>query len=156
VLRFLANQLRGNVRELEGALHTLRHYGQVLGRPLDVDLAREGLGDLLRHAAGVVQLADIDRAVCQAIRLENGALQSKQRSWAVSHPRMVAMYLARKHTRAAYSEIGQYFGHRNHSTVVAAEKKVREWLEGEEMLQVGTQQVPVRTLVERLERDLRR
>ena len=53
-------------------------------------------------------------------------------AWAVSHPRMLAMYLARKHTGAAYSEIGRYFGGRNHSTVISAEKKVLEWLKAEE------------------------
>src|SRR5262249_12480950 len=92
VLRLLAGQLRGNVRELEGALHGVRHWSRVAGRPIDVGLAREALGDLLRHAVRVVQLADVDRAVCKALRLETGALQSRQRAWAVSHPRMLAMY----------------------------------------------------------------
>ena len=45
---------------------------------------------------------------------------------------MMAMYLARKHTGAAYSEIGRYFGGRNHSTVISAEKKVQGWLNAEE------------------------
>jgi chromosomal replication initiator protein len=45
---------------------------------------------------------------------------------------MLAMYLARKHTGAAYSEIGRYFGGRNHSTVISADKKVRGWLQDEQ------------------------
>src|SRR5262249_54590677 len=109
ILVHLASQLRGNVRELQGALHSLWHHSRVANRPVDMALAREALGELLRHAVRVVQLQDVDRAVCQVLRLEAGALQSKQRSWAVSHPRMVATYLARKHTAAAYSEIGHYF-----------------------------------------------
>ena len=79
VLKFLADQLRGNVRELEGALNSLRHYAKVTGRPIDVPLAREALGDLLRHAVRVVTLADIDAAVCQVLRLPAGTLQSKAR-----------------------------------------------------------------------------
>jgi chromosomal replication initiator protein len=67
---------------------------------------------------------------------------------------MVAMVLARKHTPAAYSEIGLYFGGRNHSTVVAAEKKVRQWLLDDEELALGERRVRVRELVERVERDL--
>ena len=106
VLRFLAGQLRGNVRELEGALHSVRHYSRVAGRPVSVPLAREALADLLRHAVRVVRLADVDRAVRAVLRLEAGALQCKGRAWAVSHPRMIAMFLARKHTAASYSEIG--------------------------------------------------
>ena len=77
VLKFLAEQLRGNVRELEGALNSLRHYGRVTGRPIDVPLAREALGDLLRHAVRVVHLADVDAAVCGVLRLPPGTLQSK-------------------------------------------------------------------------------
>ncbi|HXG10625.1 MAG TPA: chromosomal replication initiator protein DnaA [Gemmataceae bacterium] len=156
VLSFLAGQLRGNVRELEGALHSVRHYGRVAGRPIDLALAREALADLLRHAVQVVQLADVDRAVCRVLRLEAGALQSRQRAWAVSHPRMLAMYLARKHTAAAYSEIGKYFGGRNHSTAVAAEKKVRQWLQQGSELALGGRCLAVRDLIEMIERELLR
>ncbi len=156
VLVFLAGQLRGNVRELEGALHSLRHYGQVTGRPIDLALAREALADLLRHAVRVVQLADVDRAVCRVLGLEAGALQAKGRAWAVSHPRMLAMFLARKHTAAAYSEIGAYFGGRNHSTVVAAEKKVRRWLAEEGELVLGERRFRARDILEMAERELSR
>jgi chromosomal replication initiator protein len=156
VLRFLASQLRGNVRELEGALHAVRHYGRVTGRAPDVPLVREALADLLRHAVRVVRLEDVDAAVRGVLRLDDGALQSKARAWAVSHPRMVAMFLARRHTAASYGEIGAHFGGRNHSTVCAAEKKVRAWLDAEAELSLGARRVPVREIVERAERDLLR
>ena len=156
VLCYLAAQLRGNVRELEGALHSVQHFGRVAARPIDLALAREALGDLLRHAIRVVQLADIDRAVCQVLRLDAGALQSKQRAWFVSHPRMLAMYLARKHTASAYSEIGRHFGGRNHSTVVAAEKKIRQWLQEDAELVLGQRHLHVREIVELVERELLR
>jgi chromosomal replication initiator protein len=154
VLKFLAGQLRGNVRELEGALHSLRHYAQVTGRPIDVALAREALGDLLRHAVRVVRLEDVDTAVCQVLRLPQGTLQSKARAWSVSHPRMLAVYLARKLTAASYAEIGQYFGGRNHSTAVAAEKKVRKWLQDDGALALNERSWRVRELIEMAERHL--
>ena len=156
VLAFLAGQLRGNVRELEGAIQSIRHYARVTGRPIDVALVREALADLLRHAVRVVQAADVDRAVCALLQLGAGALQGKGRAWAISHPRMVAMYLARKHTALSYSDIGSHFGGRNHSTVVAAEKKVRQWLASNAELGLGERRVRVRELVERIERDLLR
>jgi chromosomal replication initiator protein len=156
VLQFLASQLRGNVRELEGAVQSIRHYGRVTGRAIDLPLVREALADLLRHAVRVVHLQDVERAVCAVLRLDNAALQGKSRSWVVSHPRMVAMFLARKHTASAYSAIGQHFGGRNHSTVVAAEKKVRQWLQDNAELSLGERRVRVRELVERVERDLLR
>ncbi|MCS6852904.1 MAG: chromosomal replication initiator protein DnaA [Gemmataceae bacterium] len=156
VLRYLAEHLRGNVRELEGALHSVRHYGQVAERPIDLALAQEALADLLRHSIRVFQLADVDRAVCAALHLSAGTLQSKQRAWAVSHPRMLAMYVARQHTAAAYSDIGRYFGGRNHSTVVAAEKKIRRCLETDGELVVGERRWRVRELIARIERELGR
>jgi chromosomal replication initiator protein len=156
VLKYLASQLRGNVRELEGALNSLRHFSRVTGRPIDVNLAREALAELLRHAVRVVQLGDIDAAVCKVLRLPVGALQQKQRAWAVSHPRMVAMYLARKHTSSAYSEIGQHFGGRNHSTAVAAEKKVRQWVESNGEMNLGERTFRVRDVIELVEREVLR
>jgi chromosomal replication initiator protein len=156
VLCFLAGQLRGNVRELEGAIHSIRHFARVTARTIDVPLVREALADLLRHAVRVVHLEDIDRAVCSVLRLDPGTLQGKGRSWVVSHPRMVAMLLSRKHTASSYSAIGEYFGGRNHSTAVAAEKKVRQWLLDNAELALGERRIRVRELVERVERDLLR
>jgi chromosomal replication initiator protein len=156
VLRYLAGQLRGNVRELEGALHSARHYSRVTSRPIDLGLVREALGELLHHAVRVVQVGDVERTVAAVLKLEAGALRSKARAWAISHPRMLAMYLCRKHTTAAYSEIGGHFGGRNHSTVVAAEKKVRRWLQQDGELALGERHIRVRELVERVERELLR
>jgi chromosomal replication initiator protein len=154
VLAFLAERLRGNVRELEGALHSLRHFARVTGRGIDRDLAREALGDLLRHAVRVVRVGDVDAAVCNVLRLPPGTLQGKERSWGVSHPRMIAVYLARKHTAASYGEISKHFGGKSHGTAVAAEKKVRQWLISDEKLAAGGREWSVRELVERIEREL--
>ena len=156
VLRHIAELLRGNVRELEGALHSIRHLSKVSGRAIDLPLAREALGDLLRHAIRIAQLPDVDRAICQVLRLKDGSLQTKDRSWAVSHPRMLAMFVARKHTGSSYSEIGRHFGGRNHATVVAAEKKVRHWLKQNGELSVGEQRLRVRDVVDLVERTLSR
>ena len=92
----------------------------------------------------------------RVLKLESGALQAKQRAWAVTHPRMVAMFLARKHTASSYADIGKHFGGRNHSTVVAAEKKVRGWLAENIELSLGERRARVRELVERVERELLR
>jgi len=68
---------------------------------------------------------------------------------------MLAVYLARKHTAATYSEVGKHFGGRSHSTVVAGEKKVRQWLADNSSLTLGGKRpVPVRELLERIEREL--
>jgi chromosomal replication initiator protein len=156
VLKYLAGSLRGNVRELDGAVHSLRHFSRVTGRNIDLGLAREALGDLLRHAIRVVRLIDVDQAVCAVLGLPKGTLQTKARAWAVSHPRMLAVFLARKHTAASYSEISVHFGGKSHSTAVAAEKKVRQWLAGDTTLAVGSRPWRVRELLERVEREWQR
>ncbi|MBA4065810.1 MAG: chromosome replication initiation protein [Isosphaera sp.] len=156
VLKGLAASLRGNVRELEGAVNTVRHYAKVTGRPVDAAGAREALGDLLRHAVRVVSVADVDAAVCAVLRLASGTLQSKSRAWAVTHPRMLAVYLCRKHTAATYGEIAKHFGAKTHSTAVAAEKKVRGWLDKDAGVAIGDRDWKAKELVDRVERELQR
>jgi chromosomal replication initiator protein len=121
---------------------------------IDREMAREALRDLLRHAVRVVRVSDVDDAVRAVLRLPPGTLQNKDRAWAVSHPRMLAVYLCRKHTAASFSEIGKHFGGRNHSSAVAAEKKIREWLLTSEPLAAGGREWPIKELIERIEREL--
>jgi chromosomal replication initiator protein len=156
VLKYLARNLKGNVRELEGAVNSVRHFAKVTGRPVDQALAREAVGDLLRHTVRTISVADIDEAVCTVVGLNKGTLQSKARSWAVSHPRMVAMFLCRKHTAATYGEVAKHFGVKTHSTAVAAEKKVRAWLSKNDKLRLGDREWAVKDLIDRIERELNR
>ncbi len=156
VLRYLAEHLRGNVRELEGALHTLQHFCRVSQRPVDNQAVREALNDLLRHVGQKMRIEDIDHAVCGVLELTRGCLQSAERAWSVSHPRMIAMFLARKHTSSSHSEIGRYFGGRNHSTVVAADKKVRSWLKNDQPIACGREKRSLCEMLSRIENRLNR
>ena len=132
VLDYIAEHLRSSVRELEGAIHSVIAQALLTGKRLDMVLARAALRDTIRHTAQTVGLRDVERAVCQLFQIDPEALKSESRARALAYPRMLAMYLARKHTCAAYSEIGRYFGDRNHSTVIAADKKVQGWLRDEQ------------------------
>ena len=78
----------------------------MLGTPVTLDLAREALADLVRSSARSLRLADIDQAVCAAFGISESDLKSTRRSRAVNQPRMLAMFLARKHTGAALADIG--------------------------------------------------
>lgn len=131
VLGYVAEHLRASVRELEGALHSLIAHAVLTGRRLDLNLAKSALRDTIRHTAQAVALKDVERVVCQLFQIDAEALKSDSRARTSAYPRMLAMYLARQHTGAAYSEIGRYFGGRNHSTVISAEKKVAAWLKDE-------------------------
>ncbi|MFO0822723.1 MAG: chromosomal replication initiator protein DnaA [Gemmataceae bacterium] len=156
VLKMLAASLRGNVRELEGAINSVKHFAKVTGRPVDQGVVREALGDLLRHAVRTVSVMDVDATVCSVLRLGSGTLQSKSRAWAVTHPRMIAIFLCRKHTAATYGEVSKHFGAKTHSTAVAAEKKVRAWIEKDASVTIGDRSWRVKELIDRIERDLQR
>jgi len=131
VAQFVAEQCSGHARQLQGAIKLLKAGSQARGEMVTLQLAEELLGDVQRAARGV-RLQDIEHAVCDVLGIDTAALQSSNRNKNASHPRMLAMWLARKHTRAALSEIGQYFGKKSHSTVVSAQRRIeRSVQEGE-------------------------
>jgi chromosomal replication initiator protein len=128
VLHYVATHMTRHARELIGALNRLEATSHMLGLPVTAGMAEEALADLVRSSARSVRLADIERAVCAAFGIESGSLQSSRRARTVNHPRMLAMFLARRHTTSALTEIGTYFGRRSHSTVISAQKTVGEWV----------------------------
>jgi len=155
VLPFIAAHAGGDARQLAGALNRLQAVAQAFGRPISLELAQESLSDLLPGGSCQVGLSDIERAVCHTFGLEPKSLQSDRKVRQVSHPRMLAMWLARKYTPAAMSEISQYFGRRSHSSVALAQGKVERWLaEGRSLHLTGRAQ-SVRDVVRQLEQTLR-
>ena len=127
VLRLIATRLADDVRKLYGALNRLAATSTAWQQPITTSLARQALEEVFRSSTRHVQLADIERVVCKSFGVEPKVLRSASRIRSVSHPRMLAMWLARKYTRAGLAEIGEFFGRRSHSTVVSAEKKVNCW-----------------------------
>ena len=128
VIRFVADRLTRNARELAGAVNRLEATSHMTGLPVDAGMARECLADLVRASSRAVRLADVERAVCRAFGIEPATLHSPGRSRRVNHPRILAMFLARKHTAAALAEIGRHFGRRSHSTVISAGRTVDGWI----------------------------
>lgn len=153
-LNFIAERFRNNVRELEGALNCLSTYFHMTGKRVGVTIARRVLADLERDCIRVVRMADVEQAVSRFFGVPTDDLKSSRRHRSVSRPRMLAMFLARKLTQAAYSEIGQYFGGRNHSTVMSAERNVKEWLEQGTPIDVASQSWPLEDVLEALEQQL--
>jgi chromosomal replication initiator protein len=132
VLSYIAEHLRASVRELEGALHSLIAHSALTGKRLDLALAKTALRDTIRHTSRAVGLKDVEKSLCSLFNISADDLRAEGRARAISYPRMLAMYLARKHVGASYSEIGKFFGGRNHSTVISAEKTVAQWLADEQ------------------------
>lgn len=154
VVTFLADRLKGNVRELEGVLNTIRHHHRVQERPVTLALVREATAHLFRQQAKVITLQEVERVFCQVTGVEAKSLHTQTRARAVSHPRMVLMFLSRRLTGASYSEIARFFGGKSHSTVIAAEKKVKQWLTDDSPLFAALDRCPVRDVIENVERAL--
>lgn len=154
-LEFVARRFTNNVRELEGAINCLQTYHSMVKSRVSVKAAREILARLERDCIRIVRLADIEHAVCKMFNVTADELKSAKRSRSVSQPRMLAMYLSRRLTASAYSEIGQFYGNRNHSTVMAAERKVRRLIDENGEIRVCTENWPLKELVDSLESQLK-
>ena len=154
-LHYVASRFVTNVRELEGALNTLLTWHRMTGRRVTLSTARRLLNELERDCIRMITMQDIEKVVCRVFGVDHREMKSSTRKRSISQPRMLAMYLARRHTTAAYSEIGRYFGNRNHSTVVAAEKRVNQWLEQNEVVRVAAQHWPLNDLLQTVEEQLR-
>jgi len=152
IIAYIAANLTGHARELSGAINRLHATHVALGEPINLAMAQETLAELIRYSARAVKLKDIELAICDVFGLERETLQSERRTKEISSPRMLAMWLARKHTRAALSEIGHYFGRRSHSTVVSAQKTVGGWMQSQQVLHVAQGRCTIDEAIRRVER----
>ena len=128
VCGFVVSRMATHARQLSGAINRLHAAMLTTNRPVTLETVENILEDMIRNNRRPVRLHDIEKAVCTTMQLSGQLLQSKSRAKQATQPRMLAMWLARKYTRSALSEIGRYFGNRSHSTVVSAQKKVDRWL----------------------------
>jgi len=123
---FIAQRIRANVRDLEGALKRVIASANFTGRAIDVDLVREALKDLLALQDKQVGIDNIQRVVSEYYKIKASDMLSKRRSRSVARPRQVAMALAKELTNHSLPEIGEAFGGRDHTTVLHACRKIKE------------------------------
>lgn len=123
---FIAQRIRANVRDLEGALKRVIASANFTGRPIDVELVREALKDLLALQDKQVGIDNIQRVVCEYYKIKMNDMVSKRRSRSVARPRQVAMALAKELTNHSLPEIGEAFGGRDHTTVLHACRKIKQ------------------------------
>jgi len=124
VICLIAGTIDSNTRELEGAISKVAMLAQVLHRQPDLDLAREALGSDPVASSREITIEDILNAVTSRFSVRLADLQSKKRSRSIAFPRQICMYLARNLTRHSLEEIGGYFGGRDHTTVLHANKAI--------------------------------
>lgn len=154
LLESLAGKASGDARQLSGLVKRLKALSHAAGGPVTPAAMEAAVGDLLPVAGNLPSLRDLERVVCELFQVDPKQLKTAQKSKQVSHPRMLLMWLARKHTGSALSEIGRYFHRRSHTTVLSAEKKVNGWVEQGERLQLGARTVPVQEVIRQIEQRL--
>jgi len=128
---FIAQRIRSNVRELEGALKRVIAHSHFMGRDITIELIRESLKDLLALQDKLVSVDNIQRTVAEYYKIKISDLLSKRRSRSVARPRQVAMALSKELTNHSLPEIGDVFGGRDHTTVLHACRKINELKESD-------------------------
>jgi chromosomal replication initiator protein len=123
---FIAQKIRGNVRELEGALRRVIAHAQFKGQVISADLAKEALRDLLSMQARLISIDNIQRTVAEYYKIKLADLLSAKRNRSLARPRQMAMALAKDLTSHSYPEIGEAFGGRDHTTVLHGCRKIVE------------------------------
>ncbi len=155
VCRWLSQRLAGDVRQLTGAVCRLKAFAGTSGAPIGRKEAEEVLADLMASSSGEVPIAEIEQAICRTLGLPDKSLHADTKDRRISGPRMLAMWLARKYTRAPLNEIGRYFGKKSHATVIAAQKRVDQWLAENAELRADRRAWKVADVIEEVHRQLR-
>jgi chromosomal replication initiator protein len=123
---FVAQRLRSNVRELEGALKRVIAHSDFLGEPITLDLIKEALRDLFAIQDKLVTIDNIQRSVAEYYKIKMADMLSKRRNRSIARPRQVAMTLSKELTNHSLPEIGDAFGGRDHTTVLHACKQINK------------------------------
>lgn len=129
VSSFLANASSSNIRELEGYLIRIGAYASLTSTPINLEMARDVLKDILIEQTKKLSIDDIIKKVGNHFNVKITDLKSPKRLKTVVLPRQVAMYLARQLTPSSYPEIGERFGGKDHSTIIHAIRKVERMIE---------------------------
>lgn len=120
VIEFIANNIRANVRELEGALTSLKAHSNLMNKTITIDLARSVMRDIVTIKNVDINIETILEEVSNYYKVDREALLSNSRKREIVVPRQVAMYLCKLHTKCSLGEIGKGIGNKNHATVLYA------------------------------------
>lgn len=123
---YIAQRIRSNIRELEGALKRVAANSRFTNQPIDLSLVKDALKDLFVISAKLVSIENIQKTVSEYYNIKLSDLLSKRRSRSITRPRQLAMALTKELTNHSLPEIGEAFNGRDHTTVLHACKKIAE------------------------------
>ncbi len=123
---FLANSIKSNVRELEGSLINLAAHASLEDRPIDIDFATDTLKKVVALHNHSLTVKGVQQTVCKHFSVSLDDLKGPRRQRSIAFPRQIAMYLCRKGLKTSFPEIGQNFGGKDHTTALAACRKIEK------------------------------
>ncbi|MCK4587923.1 MAG: chromosomal replication initiator protein DnaA, partial [Gammaproteobacteria bacterium] len=123
---FIANRIRSNIRELEGALRRVTANANFTNQPITVEFTKLALKDLIALHDKLVTIENIQKTVAEYFKIRVSDLLSKKRTRSITRPRQIAMSIAKELTNHSLPEIGDAFGGRDHTTVLHACRKIEE------------------------------
>ncbi|HLT47417.1 MAG TPA: chromosomal replication initiator protein DnaA [Rubricoccaceae bacterium] len=129
VLEYIATHVKSNIRELEGALIRLQAHAALVGREIDLEMAREVLRDLIKEARPSLTVEEIQRVVCDYLKIPEDLVRARTRKREVVQARQIAMWFAKELTAHSLKTIGLHFGGRDHSTVIHGIQSVNDQLD---------------------------
>ena len=141
IVDYIAENVRDNVRDLEGVLASLLAYSTLTDAEINLELAEQVVSRLVHVSAADCSIDNITTAVCEHFNVPEKQLYAASRKREIAQARQVAMYLAKKMTDKSYVEIGRLMGNRNHATVMHAVSTVSDQMEHDAFLRRSVAQI---------------
>lgn len=129
VVSYFAENINGNIREIEGALSALVANAKFMGRKITITLAKEVLKTYVKISPKEISIENIRKVVCDYFNIDEATFDSPKRTRDIAQARQIAMYLCKQHTKSPLSAIGAAIGGKNHATVLHACKAVTNLME---------------------------
>lgn len=130
VLEYIANNVKSNIRELEGSLNKVIAFSTLEHKTIDIELTKEALKDIVSpNSPEKITPQNIMDIVCDHFYVSEEDIKSSKRNRELVHPRQIIMYLCRSMTNATYKEIAQFLGNRDHATIIYGERAISDLIE---------------------------
>ena len=130
VLEYIANNVKSNIRELEGSLNKVIAFSTLEHKTIDIELTKEALKDIVSpNSPEKITPQNIMDIVCDHFYVSEEDIKSSKRNRELVHPRQIIMYLCRSMTNATYKEIAQFLGNRDHATIMYGERTISDLIE---------------------------
>jgi chromosomal replication initiator protein len=159
VISYVSDNIKSNIRELQGALLKLVAFSSLQNTKIDLAMAQAVLAEHIERCDPMVHISDIESAAASFFGVTTSAIHSSKKDRTIALARHFSMYLARKHTRLSSSEIGRLLGDKNHATVLVACKKVDDYILRDASLNwqssAGNRVCQAKAVLEQLEKNIR-